>query len=67
MNDALRVFKVRMPSFTDIVDGVEHHLVEFTTTTVKFLDEHPGIAMVLSPTTITRQAARKHIDRILNQ
>jgi len=56
-----------MPSFTSIVDGVEHHLVEFTSNTVKFLDEHPGIAMTLSPGMITRQSARKHIDRILNQ
>jgi hypothetical protein len=67
MNNALRVLRFRMPSFTSIVDGVEHHLVEFTSNTVKFLDEHPGIAMTLSPGMITRQSARKHIDRILNQ
>lgn len=67
MDFALKCLKPRMPSITDMVDATESFMVKHIDNTVKFLDEHPGIAMTLSPGMITRQAARKHIDRILNQ
>jgi hypothetical protein len=66
MNTSLKVLKARMPSFTQMVDATESFLSTHIDATIKFLDEHPGIAMTLSPTTVTRRAAQKHIDKVLN-
>jgi hypothetical protein len=67
MNTSIKVLKARMPSFASMVDSTESFLHTHMSNAVKFLDEHPGIAMTLSPTTLTRRAAQKHIDNILNR
>lgn len=53
--------------FHQTVESVESFLAKHANNTIEFLDEHPGISMVLSPTTITRRVAQKHIDDILNK
>jgi hypothetical protein len=46
------------------VPALEKHCVNLTNATVKFLDEHPGISMALSPSTVLRRAAQKHVDNL---
>ena len=67
MEYALKTLKARMPNFGEIVDGIDSYLVTATTATVKFLDTHPGISMVLSPGTVLRRTAQKHVDNIINK
>lgn len=66
MDYTLKVLKTRMPNFTDVVNEIDSYLQETTKSTIKFLDEHPGIATLLSPTTVTRRVAQKHVDELIN-
>jgi hypothetical protein len=71
MNTSLKVMNIRVPSFGDLVTASVNATESFLSThignTVKFLDEHPGIAMALSPTAITRRVAYKHVDTLVNR
>jgi hypothetical protein len=67
MNTSIKVLKVRMPSITEMVDSTESFLNTHLGNAVKFLDEHPGISMLLSPTSVTRRAAYRNVDKILNR
>lgn len=55
-----------MPSITEIVNAADTHLFNAATAAGKFLDTHPGIAILLSPQTLTRRAAQKHVDRMVD-
>lgn len=49
------------------VPKVERICANTMESVTRFLDTHPGISMILSPTTVTRRCAQKHVDTILNR
>lgn len=67
MNDILKKFTIGLPSVSEAIDGIDSYLQKATTSTVKFLDTHPGIATLLSPGTVIRRTAQKHVDDLLNK
>jgi hypothetical protein len=67
MDTPIKVLQSRIPSFTDMVDATESFLNTHLGNAVTFLDEHPGISMLLNPTSITRRVAYKHVDRMINR
>jgi hypothetical protein len=56
-----------MPSTSEVIKHMDSYLLDKSKAVTEFLDEHPGIAILLSPTSITRRAAQKHVDNMLHQ
>lgn len=67
IDKSLKTIKGVWPnSIADAVNHVDTFCSTHINGTIEFLDKHPGIAMALSPSTVLRRCAQKHIDQKLN-